>query len=311
MTLDLLPSTGGNAPMLVHTATTRSLADWAADLNAAHKIATAICATAFVPQHFRNKPDEGAAAILRGQSLGLDPMQSLAAFYVVNGNVGMAAETMVALLISHGHSVWTEDSSDEAVTVAGHRRGSERVQKVTITIDQAKRAGWATGQNNYSKTPSDMLYARAATRLCRRVAPDSLRGIPSIEDAADLPPIEATATVGARPVTIASLTAPAAVRSAEPVSAQPATEPDGWVEPGEQKLSGPQSKKLHTLLGLTGRSVREVGLDYLSGLLGRDITTSKDLTRREANVAIDDLEAQIAAAEEVNAEAAEQTELEP
>ena len=51
-------------------------------------------------------------------------------------------------------------------------------------MDQARKAGW-TKNDTYSKTPADMLWARAAGRVCDRIAPDTLMGIASVEEVED------------------------------------------------------------------------------------------------------------------------------
>lgn len=257
-----------------------SLAEWAQQLDAAMRIAKALCNTSFVPKHFAGKPEETAAAILAGHELGLGPTAALRVFYVINGRPEMYAEAKVAILTAHGHRVWTVERTDESVTVAGRRKGEERVETVTITMEQAKRAGW-TGNATYQKTPQDMLYARAAGRVCRLIAPELLHGIATVGEP-DEPPIQATATVGR--VTAAEIlgtTEPAAAAA----DASPVERPNGGI-------SGPQSRKLHALLGKTGRGDRDVGLVYIAGVIGREITSTKDLGVVEAGQVIDALEAE-------------------
>lgn len=306
------------AAALAPTDTVRTLVEWAAEMDAAHRIGKALCTTSFVPKDFRGKPDETAAAILTGAAMGLPPTTALQIMHVINGRVGMYAKAQVAILKSHGHDVWTEERSDDAVTIAGRRKGwpDTRVERIRITMEQAKTAGW-TENKTYAKTPQDMLWARCATRVCGLVAPELLYGIPAAEELHDLPPIEATATVG--PVTIASLTTSqvpasdtqtgsnpdraailAAIEAELPAMAGP---PPVDIGDAPEAITPAQLRKLHTLLGKTGRGDREEGLHYLTLFLGRPVDTTKTLTAEESRVAIDDLEAQVAAAAEVNTEA--------
>lgn len=147
----------------------------------AHTLAKAICNTQMVPAHFRGKPDECAAAILFGASLGLDPMQALKGIYVVHGNAALAARTMASIVLRDGHELWTVESTDETVTVAGRRRGSERVEECTWTYARADRAGY-TSNAKYKTDPRGMLYAKAVTEACRKIAPDSLSGVYAVEE---------------------------------------------------------------------------------------------------------------------------------
>lgn len=142
----------------------------------AAKLGEALAMTAFVPAAFRGKPDDAAAAIMYGAALGLDPMTSLRAVYVVSGTPGLYARQMVAVVISRGHKVWTVESTDQSVTVSGQRRGSDVVETVTWTYDRARKAGY-TSNKKYDTDPQAMLWARAAGDVARRIAPDALAGL--------------------------------------------------------------------------------------------------------------------------------------
>lgn len=155
---------------------TDMIARTAGQLGQAFQIAEAICGTQFAPQHFRGKPHDAAAAILYGSQVGLDPLTALQNLYVIGGKPALYARTMQAIVQAAGHAVWTEESTDDSVTVAGQRAGSEAVERVTWTIERAQTAGY-TSNANYKKDPQAMLYARATGDVCRRIAPDALLGM--------------------------------------------------------------------------------------------------------------------------------------
>ena len=64
-------------------AAAHALIDWARSADAAYSLADRLCATSFVPQQFKGKPVEAAAAMLAGSEVGLSPMASLRAFDVI------------------------------------------------------------------------------------------------------------------------------------------------------------------------------------------------------------------------------------
>ena len=115
------PPAGAPAPFSAGGNLIREAAAVMAD---AHMLAKAICGTQMVPQHFRGKPDETAAAMLYGASLGLDPMQAVKGIYVVHGSAALYARTMASIVLRDGHELRTVSSDDTAVTVTGRRRGS-------------------------------------------------------------------------------------------------------------------------------------------------------------------------------------------
>lgn len=279
-----------------------TLAEWAQQLDAAMRIAKALCNTSFVPKHFQGKPEETAAAILTGSELGLAPMSALRIFFVINGRPEMYAEAKVAILTAHGHRVWTVERSDESVTVSGRRKGEERVETITITMAQAKKAGW-TSNATYEKTPQDMLYARAAGRVCRLVAPELLHGIPTVGEP-DEPPIQASATVGR--VTAAEILGTAPAAAEEPPATEKArpTARDERATSAPAMITAPQQKKLHACLGDLDLRDRDLALVHIAGIIGRELETTKDLTFVEARAVIDHLDAELRerrqAAAEVN-----------
>ncbi len=166
---------GGNS--FGASAGTIQLAEWAAELGAAHQLGTALCKTAFVPKDFMGKPEAAAAAILAGKSLGLDPMNALSNIFVVHGRPALYARTMTALVMAQGHEVIRTEATPERVTVSARRRGQDQWQDFTWTIGRAKTAGY-TSNSKYQSDPIAMLTAKAQAEACRTIAPDVLAGMP-------------------------------------------------------------------------------------------------------------------------------------
>jgi hypothetical protein len=153
------------------------LVAWASAAGAANKLAGALARTTFVPKHFQGDPDAITAALLLSDELGLPPISGLRSIYMISGTPALYARTMVALAVSHGHEVWTVESTDAKVTVSGRRQGSDKVETVTWTHDRARKAGY-TNNKKYDTDPQGMLYARAAGEVARKVVPDVLYGVP-------------------------------------------------------------------------------------------------------------------------------------
>lgn len=284
------------------------LARWVDAASNAHRLVAGLVDTAFIPDAYKPRVDPRAtdkeksaarevavanatAAVLQGVTLGIDPLMALQQIYIIHGRPGMYAKMMVALVQAHGHEVWTEDLSDSRAVVCGRRSGSEYVERVVVTMDQARKAQW-TKNEAYTKTPQDMLWARAAARVCDRIASDVLKGIASVEEVQDTIKAEAVAAGnGSRTVsrrqTVERPALPAVVEeppleTEETAAEVPATEPG---------ITRAQQSKMHALLGETGRGDREVGLVFIAGVIGRPIESTKELTRREAGQVIEALEA--------------------
>lgn len=166
------------------------LAVWADSARRAASVAVSLAKTPFVPQSLRGK-DAGitaaniTAAILTGQEVGLEPMAALRSIDVIQGTPAMRAVALRALVQSAGHDVWVTEATTTRAVVEGRRRGDERVQKSTWTMDRAKALGLA-GKDNWRKQPQAMLVARATAELCRLIAADVILGVPyAVEELQD------------------------------------------------------------------------------------------------------------------------------
>lgn len=190
----------------------------------AHELATAIAKTEFVPKELRNRPEAVMACVLAGHEIGIGPMQALAKIHIIEGKPGLAAELMRALVLAAGHDLWFEEKSATKVVACGQRQGSDRVTKVTWTMDDAQRAGLA-GKQNYRKIPRQMLTARATAELARDVFPDVIGGMYAVEELQDGLTFEAPDVVEPEPVEKPATTRrrarPAAKKAASTVKAAP------------------------------------------------------------------------------------------
>jgi len=300
----------------------------------AHQLGQALAGTAFVPRHFQGKPDDVTAAIMYGAAIGLDPMSAVRSIYVVSGTPGLYARSMVAVAMSKGHKIWTEETTDEAVTVAGQRRGSEVVERVTWTIERARKAGY-TSNAKYSSDPQAMLWARAAGDVARRIAPDALAGLdysveelqvidhvdvparPRRESAADL--IGSVPTVK---VPVGSDGVAPAFEVDSPAGSTVNVEyqnvPTTTKEEFDAAMARSAAEPMATQRQLTairagmadlGRTDRAEVLTVVSEMVRRPLGSSKELTRDEAGTVLDAIKEEVERNQRLADAAPEQPEL--
>jgi hypothetical protein len=257
---------------------------WAQAASAAHKLAQALSKTSFVPKDFQGREYDATAAIIMGDELGLSPLAALRSIYVVHGQPSMYARTMVALTLSHGHQIWTVQSDETKVTVAGQRRGSDRTETSTWSIARAQKAGY-TSNTKYKSNPQEMLWAKAAAEVARKVAADVLAGVPmSVED------LELEEPAPTSPIKRNGKTS---IKRADPTPPPVAPEPEFEPPPSEETprtASDAQVKKIQILYRELGVADRDERLADTSAVIGRDITTTAQLTIDEASRLIDTLE---------------------
>lgn len=207
-------------------------------MSTAHKLASAMCNTDLVPKMYKGNAENGTAAILYGMELGLNPIQSLQNIFVVHGQPAIYARTMVALVKSKGYQVWTVETSDESVTVSGRAPGDEHVTTSTWTIERAVKAGYVPqidpktgefalnkwgkliGNEKYLTDPQAMLYAKAASEVSRKIAPEVLLGLAhSAEDLQSEPaPVQTESSRASEPVKAAGWQDRLGIKASEPVA---------------------------------------------------------------------------------------------
>lgn len=172
---------GQDTGLTVQQHQAQTLVDWAQGAQAAHDLVVPLSQTSFVPEAMKNV-GTATAAVLMGSELGLSPIASLRSIYVVHGTPALYTRTMVALVQSRGHEVWTEESSEERVVVCGRRRGSEHEERSEWTMRRAEKAGYLSNKK-YKTNPQEMLWSKAAAEVCRHIAADVLAAIPyTVED---------------------------------------------------------------------------------------------------------------------------------
>jgi hypothetical protein len=257
---------------------------WLDIIDRASELSEVIANTEFVPKGLRGNQPAILAAMLYGNEVGLGPMQSLSKIAVIDGKPSLAAEAMRALVRRAGHEIWIEESTTTRAIVAGRRRGEKVTQRVTWTLDDAKRAGIG-GRQNWQRYPRQMLLARAWAELCRHVFDDAIGGLAATEEVEeavdDGPTVEAVEE-----------DKPKTTRRRRRLTPAPEPEPEPTPEPAEpDTLSGPQLQKLQVLFRERGIIDRDERLAMSRALIGRDITTSSELTSGEASQIIDHLDA--------------------
>lgn len=166
-----------------------------------------------------------------GYEAGMQPLESINAFYIVNGKITMYGDAVTAQVIKHGHTVeWgTCDGTEAEVTITRKDNGKSMTGK--FTIEMAIERGLTTyndGKPNvfWRKFPANMLKYKALGEIVDFIVPDALHGAPIKEVIeADMDPV--TATIVAPRATPAPLPAatPATRPSLQDALAKPAVPP--------------------------------------------------------------------------------------
>jgi hypothetical protein len=123
-------------------------------------------------------PQAVLMSLLAGRELGLTAMASLRALHILEGKPTMSADLMRALVIKSGAVNYfrcVERTNEKATWEA--QRGNDPPVTLTFTMDDARQAGVVKPNSGWVKFPSDMLTARASSKLARLIAPDVIHGV--------------------------------------------------------------------------------------------------------------------------------------
>lgn len=127
---------------------------------------------------------QAVVKIMTGAELGFPPIYSMNHIYMVEGKIGLAAETIGALLKrSKEIDYVVREHTDQKCTIDFFARGRTKpVYTSTFTIDDARRAFLVKPGSGWAKYPRALLFSRALTQGGRIVAPHLLGGVYSIEE---------------------------------------------------------------------------------------------------------------------------------
>lgn len=116
------------------------------------------------------------AKMVIGAELGIGAGAAVRGLHFIKQRISMSADLMVGLAKRDGwkFAVTHSDPPGQSCTVEASRDG-ESTYTFTWTIDMARSAGLSG--DNWKKYPWDMLYARAASHVARKVAPGILHGM--------------------------------------------------------------------------------------------------------------------------------------
>jgi 5'-3' exonuclease len=133
-------------------------------------------------------PQAVLSTVMVGRELGLPAMASLRSIHNIEGRHALSASLMVALILKSGMAEYFDPVEfDETHAVyETQRKGARKPITLTHTIAMAMTAGLVKPNSNWVKVPTDMLVARAQSRLARMVYPDIIGSLYTPDELAEL-----------------------------------------------------------------------------------------------------------------------------
>lgn len=117
------------------------------------------------------------SVMLLARELGVSPMQAISGgINNILGKFEISARIMNQLIRKHGHKLTVKTHTHEVCVIWGKRKDTGEEMEVRYHIEEAARAGLIKDGGGWRKCPEDMLFARAISRLARRLFPDCIGG---------------------------------------------------------------------------------------------------------------------------------------
>jgi hypothetical protein len=117
------------------------------------------------------------SVMLLARELGISPMQAVSGgINNIQGKFEISARIMNQLIRKHGHQIRVKTLTNEVCIIWGKRNDTGEEMQSQYHIEDAARAGLIKDGGGWKKCPEDMLFARAISRLARRLFPDCIGG---------------------------------------------------------------------------------------------------------------------------------------
>lgn len=248
-------------------------------------------ASSLLPDAYKENPANVLIAVGLGQSMGLSPAESLYRIAVIKGKPSASAELIAANVRKAGHKLRVRVEENPPRATATIIRADDPDEPTTVTRDMewAKRMGLAD-EPNYRKQPATMLSYRAITACARLACPEALYGVAYTPEELD----EGGPARPARPAPTGRVTAADVLGEQPAAPAEDVHDAEVVEEAAPDPITPSQLKALHASLtdaGLGAKEQRDDALRFYAETIGREVASSKDLTRAEASRVIDALKA--------------------
>jgi len=146
---------------------------------------TQVAGALFKSNMFPNAKNEAGAfaIVLLGRELGIGAMTALQNIAVIKGKLSCSAQLQQARAMRRGVTFKIDRLDNEGCTLRLARNGHS--EQFSFTKDDAKTAGLLRPDSGYMTYPSDMYFCRAMTKGLRKIDPECVLGLYTIDEVSD------------------------------------------------------------------------------------------------------------------------------
>jgi hypothetical protein len=268
--------------------------------------AKALATASLLPKAYQNNPGNLLFALEYAEALGVAPINAITSIHVIDGKPSASADLIAGLVRRAGHRLRVEGDDTYAVAHLIRADDPDYTYEARWDLDKARTAG-LLGKGTWKNYPGALLRSRAITEVARMGASDALFGvIYTPEELGAEVDAEGDVVETARPTPRSGKDRLRAALTPVPVdvTALPEVEDihDAEVVDGAPGLlTDPQLKKVNILLREQGLTERAAALLHVGQIVGREVESTKTLTKAEAHTVIETLTEPAAPADEPSA----------
>ena len=265
---------------------------------------------------------QAVVKILAGQELGFGPIASMTGVNIIKSKVALSANLMAAAIKRSGRYTYDVAEHTEDTCTLTFKEGTKKLGDSTFTMKDATRAGLAG--ENWKKYPRNMLFARALSNGAKWFTPDIFGGpIYTPDELGAIVDGETGEVISNGPDwnSVPQQDAEPPDPEPEPPEPEPQAKPKtqkakadsstrpldaetirttirkkaGWPSDGARMLGEPITEKQvggvarlmnDALGGADGDLLDQMRYQVYQYLAGNGVTSTKDLTKREASAII-------------------------
>lgn len=198
------------------------------------------------PKDYKGKPGNVMIAVQMGFELGISAFQSLQNISCINGKAALWGDAMLAVCMASPDFVDCEEFNDGKTWTCIVKRKGRSDKRYDFSIEDAKTAHLWGKQGPWTEHPKRMLQMRPRGFALRDAYPDRLRGIITVEEAQDLPPIQATVvqsrSAPPEPLSKEAAALQAAIDAPQEPAIDPELDPEDYVLKSGNKSGTPLGK---------------------------------------------------------------------
>lgn len=241
------------------------------DLEKRMQYAQALAASDLLPAAYIRKPQNVLLAMEYGSALGLDTVTAIQQVHVIEGKPSASAQLIGSLVRRAGHRLRVTGDANHAIAEIIRSDDPDFAFRSEWTIARATAAGLA-GKGTWKQYPDAMLKARAITEVARDACPEALAGVAYTPEELTAGDHDGTWAVQDEPIDVA-------------VVDEPATDPTP--PPVGTEATAAQVKAIGAMLRKCGVDTTEQRHAIVNMIVGRQIDSTKDLTKQDAHAVIE------------------------